>query len=104
MNEGNAFRLIRKRMGLSQSELAAMISISQTSVSLIEKGIKRPSVRTIVKFCKAMDVPESIVYILGIEEMDIAENKRAAYGIIFPAIVDVALKIVGTNDTAAKVG
>jgi transcriptional regulator with XRE-family HTH domain len=51
MNIGIAIRSIRKQLDITQYELADRCNISQTSLSQIENGVKRPSARTIKKGC-----------------------------------------------------
>jgi transcriptional regulator with XRE-family HTH domain len=51
MNIGQAIKEVRKNKNLSQGELAALIPLSQTSLSQIESGIKTPSTGTVKKIC-----------------------------------------------------
>lgn len=97
MNLGYAIRSIRKQMGITQYELADKCSISQTSLSQIENGIKRPSNRTIKRVCEVLDVPESVIYILGMQETDVPVSKKGVYDMLFPSIRNLALQIVGNE-------
>lgn len=94
MNEGNSIRLIRKRMRLTQQEMAAKCGLSQTALSQIENGLKRPSLKTLKKICTALDVPEALIYILGMEQADVPENKKEVYNLLYPSIMQMALRIV----------
>jgi transcriptional regulator with XRE-family HTH domain len=84
-------------MGITQYELADKCSISQTSLSQIENGIKRPSNRTIKRVCEVLDVPESVIYILGMQETDVPVSKKGVYDMLFPSIRNLALQIVGNE-------
>ena len=53
MNIGRAIKEIRKRKGLSQLDLSEATDISQTSLSQIESGNKRPNPSSLKKICKA---------------------------------------------------
>ncbi len=97
MNLGYAIRSVRKQMGITQYELADKCSISQTSLSQIENGIKRPSNRTIKRVCEVLDVPESVIYILGMQETDVPVSKKGVYDMLFPSIRNLALQIVGNE-------
>lgn len=98
MNIGFAIRSIRRQLGITQYELANKCTISQTSLSQIENGIKRPSARTIKKVCEALEIPESIIYILGMQDTDVPVNKKNVYDLLFPSIRNLALQIVGSEN------
>lgn len=59
----------RKKLGLSQEELATKLKISQKSISKYELGHRRPSYETLVAMASIFDV--SVDYLLG---NDIVEN------------------------------
>ncbi len=98
MDFGKAIMLIRKQVGLKQYELAEACGISQTSLSLIETGTKRPSERTIKKICTACDIPDSVLYILCMQDTDIPENKKEIYGLVYPSIRNLALQMIDARD------
>lgn len=97
MNIGIAIRSIRRQLGITQYELAGKCSISQTSLSQIENGIKRPSTRTIKKVCEVLEVPESVIYILGMQETDVPVSRKSVYDMLFPSIRSMALQIVSSD-------
>lgn len=94
MNIGIAIRSIRRQLDITQYELADRCNISQTSLSQIENGVKRPSTRTIKKVCEVLDVPESIIYILGMQDTDVPNSRKDVYEMLFPSIKNLALQIV----------
>lgn len=93
MNLGSAIKKIRKKTGYTQYELAKKANISTTSLSQIENNDKRPRERTMRKLTAAMEIPESIIYILAIERTDVPDSSRAIYDLLFPSIVVMALQI-----------
>lgn len=97
MNIGIAIRSIRRQLGITQYELAEKCNISQTSLSQIENGIKRPSNRTIKKVCEVLEIPESVVYILGMQETDVPVSRKSVYDMLFPSIKSMALQIVSSE-------
>jgi len=97
MNVGIAIRSIRRKIGITQYELAERCNLSQTSLSQIENGIKRPSERTIKKVCEVLDIPESVIYILGMQETDVPTSRKNVYNMLFPSIKSMALQIVGAE-------
>ena len=53
----------RKKLGLSQEELATRLKVSQKSISKYECGTRRPSYETLLEMSKLFNV--SIDYLLG---------------------------------------
>ncbi len=97
MNIGAAIKSIRKKMGITQYELAEKCDLSQTSLSQIETGLKRPSQRTITKVCSVLDIPESIIYIVAMQESDVPASKRGVYDLVYPSIKSLALQMVSAE-------
>jgi transcriptional regulator with XRE-family HTH domain len=93
MNIGNAIKTIRKEQGITQLELSDKTGISQTSLSQIESGLKRPSDKNLKKICEVLEIPQSIVYILGMEDTDVPASKKNIYKLLFPSIKNLALDI-----------
>ena len=86
MNLGLSIKVIRRELGITQYELSEKCGISQTSLSQIETGTKRPSPR--------------IIYILGMQDSDVPESKKGIYSLIFPSIQNLALQIVSDEHVA----
>lgn len=59
MTLGERVRMIRKRKGITQTELAAAMRVAQSHMSKIEGNIVAPKPETILKIAKALDVPLS---------------------------------------------
>jgi transcriptional regulator with XRE-family HTH domain len=97
MQIGIAIKSIRKKLSIKQNELADKCGISQTSLSQIETGIKRPSDKTIKKLCVALEIPESILYILAMQQADVPDNKKDIYNLVFPSIRNLALQMVSNE-------
>jgi transcriptional regulator with XRE-family HTH domain len=54
---GANIRQLRKAQGLSQEELAHRAEMHRTFVSQIERAVKSPTLETLDKIAKALDVP-----------------------------------------------
>ncbi|HMU10917.1 MAG TPA: helix-turn-helix transcriptional regulator [Ferruginibacter sp.] len=54
---GNRIKAIRKKKGMSQNELALECDFEKASMSRIEAGLANPTVRTLFKISRALDVP-----------------------------------------------
>lgn len=97
MNIGSAIKKIRTEKFVSQKKLSDITGISSTSLSQIEKGVKRPSARNLTKICAALEIPETLVYFYGLEESDIPEKKKKIYNLIYPALEDMIKKLIIDN-------
>ena len=97
MNIGSAIKSIRKKLSITQYELAEKCELPQTSLSQIETGVKRPSQRTISKVCNVLDIPESIIYIVAMQEADVPPSKKGVYELVYPSIKSLALQMVSSE-------
>lgn len=97
MNIGSAIKSIRRKLSITQYELAEKCELSQTSLSQIETGVKRPSQRTINKVCNVLDIPESILYIVAMQEADVPPSKKGVYELVYPSIKSLALQMVSSE-------
>lgn len=97
MDIGKAIQKIRKAQSLSQGELAKRCGLSQTSLSLIEKGQSRPSQRNLQTICQILSIPETIIYLYALEEKDVPEKKKELFKYLFPEIERMITKIVEVN-------
>src|SRR5467141_4229203 len=59
---GTAVRSRRKRMGISQKELAGRAGLHRTYVSDIERGARNLSLESIDKLAKALEIPVSTFF------------------------------------------
>ena len=56
-------RQLRKEKGLNQIELAAKLHVKNTTVSIWERGVREPGMRTMERLSKFFDVP--LAYLIG---------------------------------------
>jgi len=58
MVESNKIKNLREKLGLSQEKLARLADVSNNTIVNIEAGKQQnPTVETIMKIAKALDVP-----------------------------------------------
>lgn len=100
MNIGNAIKQVRQHFELSQVELRTMTGIAQTSISQIESGTKEPSKKTIERICAALEIPEMVLYVLGMESADVPSSRRGVYNELYPAMKDFAKQVLGKRKSA----
>lgn len=95
MNIGKAIKELRIGKNLNQTELARRCELTQTSLSQIESGAKRPNPSTLKKLCDFFEIPEAVVYLIATDESDIPEHKRAIFEKMFPnlkkALIDMLI-------------
>ncbi|MFD2598219.1 helix-turn-helix domain-containing protein [Sphingobacterium corticis] len=89
MNIGKTIKQLRQSANYSQIELSSIAGITQTSLSQIELGKKRPTQQTLDKICQALNINESILYIMSTSIDDIPEENRNAYQDLFPKVKDM---------------
>lgn len=56
---GQVLRTHRKRMKISQEGLALACGLDRTFMSALERGVRQPSLKSIFKIAKILDVPPS---------------------------------------------
>ena len=93
MNIGNAIRELRKQKGMSQGELAAQANITQAALSSIETKGVRPNPETLKNICIVLKVPESLIYVMGMEKGDVPVTKQAVYDDLFPQIKQLIYQV-----------
>lgn len=76
MQYGEQIKKLRKKRGMSQSEFAKVLGISQVSVSKIESNTLSPGREVLEKIAEKLEIPLSIIIIESTEEKDIHESKR----------------------------
>ncbi len=94
MNIGYAIKTARKELNLSQEELAKKANITQTTLSQIESGKKRPHAQTLTNIANAIKTPEGLLHLLALEKQDCPKPKQLLYDKLFPVVHDLILCIV----------
>jgi transcriptional regulator with XRE-family HTH domain len=95
MNIGKAIKQVRQHFEMSQVELSELSGISQTSISQMESGVKNPSKSSIKKICEVFEIPEAILYVMGMEDSDVPGSRKQLYKDLYPAMKDFAIQMIG---------
>jgi transcriptional regulator with XRE-family HTH domain len=54
---GHVLRDLRQQQGISQERLAQESGLDRTFISLLERGLRQPSLGTILQVARALDTP-----------------------------------------------
>ena len=73
MNYGKALKIARAINGTQQAELAQMADLDPSYVCLLEQGKRRPSVGTIERLSKALQIPTHLLSLLAAEKDDLVK-------------------------------
>lgn len=68
---GKRIKEVREKKKLTQEELAAMVDLSPTHISVIERGVKVPKIDTFVAIANALEVSSDELLIDSIEHTSI---------------------------------
>jgi len=86
MELGNSIREIRKSSGLSQRSLAAKAGVAVGTIVSIEKHGVVPSRQVMNRIATGLGVSKEYILWYGIEERDVAPEKREAFKMLKPAM------------------
>jgi len=80
MDYAKAFRMARAAFGLSQAELATLLKIGPSQVSLIEAGKRQPSHKVIDNLAASLKIPPHLITLLALEphEIDLEDDSAVA--------------------------
>ena len=67
---GSKIKAARERAHLTQEELAEIIDISPTHMSVIERGVKTPKLDTFVKIVKALNLSADALLLDGMDQVN----------------------------------
>ena len=98
MKIGSTIRELRKAQGFKQGEFAALIKISSTALSQIERDESIPKSTTLDKICDQLNVTSTLIYLLSVGEKDIPIGNRDKYLNIFPHVRDLIITIFSEDE------
>lgn len=98
MNLGEAIKIHRKRLGLSQGDLAQSCGITQSYLSMIEKNKKEPNLSTLKVLSGKLNVPIPVLFFKSLDDADIPESKKEAYGVVSKSLDNLVNSIFFTEN------
>lgn len=94
MHIGKAIRQVRRTVGMNQRQLSEATGISSATLSQIESGRKRPGPSSMRKICEGLEIPEVVLYVIGMDEEDVPKSRQNSYRVVYPAIRKLVLQLV----------
>jgi len=92
LSVGDRIKGVRKKKNITQVELAESIGITQSHLSQIENDHRNPSITTLEKICKELDIPISGLLLLSLQDEHIRPDKREKFKEIRPLIEELLLE------------
>jgi DNA phosphorothioation-dependent restriction protein DptG len=97
MNVGTAIKKIRCEKNFSQGELASKSGIAQTTISQIEQDNRKPSSKNLKKICKALNIPEELIYLYAFESVVVPEKNKMLFKKMFPPFKEMMKYMIIDN-------
>lgn len=92
MNYGKAIRIGRAIRNFSQNELAQLVKVNASFISLIEKGQRLPSVKTLQKCSIALSIPYPILLVMASNKKELEEISDKGINIIGEDLINLIIK------------
>lgn len=90
MTIGTSIRKGRKRIKLTQAQLAEKVGISTTAICQIELGRSEPSKHNLRAIADVLGIPVPVLVFMSLEKSDVPEHKRDIYDAIYPTLKHLA--------------
>ena len=95
---GKAINKIRKKRKMSQGDLCTIVDITQPYLSMLENNKADPSISTINKISKALEVPTAILFWFTLSEDEVHPDKKEVYNILKPSVDRLIMSIFEENE------
>ena len=66
---GEHLKALRASAGLSQRELAELVGLSPSMLSLVESGRREPTVRMLRDISHALEIPPAALFVVALDEV-----------------------------------
>lgn len=86
MEIGRAIKNLRVSKGVKQRELSDLCNITQTYLSLIENGKKKPNIGLIEKISTNLEIPLPVMFFQSLTEDDVEGSKKEIFRLMLPSI------------------
>lgn len=89
MNIGKAIRLCRVQRNLSQAQLAELVGLTASMISMIETGKREVSLSLLNQISKMLSVPVPILTYLAAEEDDLKDESSEFREAVSKVVLDL---------------
>ena len=96
MNLGNAIKTVRKNKGLKQKQFCELIGITQSYLSGIENGNKKPSIDVLEKIAETVNIPIPVLFWFTVSEDDVNERKLEMFKLLKPSVDKLITELLPT--------
>lgn len=86
MHIGNAIKDLRQQREIKQIDFAKKCGLSQSYLSLIEKGSKEPTLSILKKIASVLEIPMPVLVFFSLDKEDVDDSKKEAFKILEPSI------------------
>lgn len=86
MDIGQGIKAVRKNLDLTQEDFAELIGITQSYLSLIEKGNKKPHTTVLEAIAEKANTPMAVLMWMGLTEADVKPDKVELFKTLKPSI------------------
>ena len=86
MNLGQSIKIVRKNKGLKQKDFCDKVGITQSYLSGIENGKKKPSIDVLEKISDAVNIPIPIMFWFTVTENDVDSSKLEMFKLLKPSL------------------
>lgn len=93
MDTGGTLKKLRKLYGLSQTDLARKLEITQAHLSLVEKGDRTLHQSVLERASTVFGMPLGVFLLLTMTEDEVAPEKRELFRETQPAINELLKKV-----------
>jgi len=97
MNLGKSIQSARKKLKISQGELADASGITQAYLSQIENNKKEPNLSTLKKISETLNIPLPILFFSSLSSEDIPDDKKEAFSLINNSLNNLITSIFTTD-------
>lgn len=90
MNPGRALRLLQAISGLGQNEMARLVGLDQSSLSLLVSGKRNLSHAARTRLLEALEIQEPLFHLLGATRGEVEALGSAAAPLAFELVLYIA--------------
>ena len=97
MEIGQVIKLLIKKRGLKQVQVAERIGKSTTALSQIINGTYKPQPDTLEKISEVLDIPVPVIHFLSISENDVPKENLELYRNLAPSMEKYLIDVFSVN-------